>query len=74
MNERDRRILNALQSGIDAGRKVREARERGASAEEMARLEREAFGMQVTFDDDPPFVPSIIRGGGHEHIRTKTGQ
>lgn len=65
MNERDRRILDALQSGIDAGRKVREARERGASAEEMARLEREAFGMQVTFDDDPPFVPAVIIGGKH---------
>ncbi len=63
-SERDMRMLDALQSGIDAGRRIREARERGASADEMARLEREVFGMQVTFEDDPPFVPAVVRGGG----------
>jgi hypothetical protein len=65
MNEKDKRILDALQSGIEAGKRIREAREHGASAEEMARLEREAFGMQVTFDDDPHFVPAVVRGGKH---------
>lgn len=65
LSERDKRILDALQSGIEAGKRIREARERGASVDEIARLEREVFGMQLTFEDDPPFVPAVIRGGNN---------